>query len=104
MSQDKWQAAERLQAAGIAANAVEDLRDMMEVDEHFRDHFQIIQQPSAPELDIAVERDAIRFMHEDDRILERSPMLGEHNEYALRELAGLSQQEFDELVAAGVIA
>ncbi len=103
-NQDKWQAAERLQAAGIAANAVEDLRDMMEVDEHFRDHFQIIQQPSAPELDIAVERDAIRFMHEDDRILQRSPMLGEHNEYALRDIAGLSRQEFDELVAAGVIA
>ena len=103
-NQDKWQAAERLQAAGIAANAVEDLRDMMEVDEHFRDHFQIIQQPSAPELDIAVERDAIRFMHEDDRILRRSPMLGEHNEYALRQIAGLSEQEFDELVVAGVIA
>ena len=103
-NQDKWQAAERLQAAGIAANAVEDLRDMMEVDEHFRDHFQMIQQPSAPELDIAVERDAIRFMHEDDRILQRSPMLGEHNEYALREIAGLSSQEFDELVVAGVIA
>ena len=103
-NQDKWQAAERLQAAGIAANAVENLRDMMEVDEHFRDHFQIIQQPSAPELDIAVERDAIRFMHEDDRILQRSPMLGEHNEYALREIAGLSQEEFDELVVAGVIA
>ncbi len=103
-NQDKWQAAERLQAAGIAANAVENLREMMEVDEHFRDHFQIIRQPSAPELDIAVERDAIRFMHEDDRILQRSPMLGEHNEYALREIAGISQQEFDELVAAGVIA
>ncbi len=103
-NQDKWQAAERLQAAGIAANAVEDLRDMMEVDEHFREHFQIIQQPSAPELDIAVERDAIRFMHEDDRILQRSPTLGEHNEYGLREIAGLSEQEFDELVAAGVIA
>ena len=31
-------------------------------------------------------------------------MLGEHNEYALREIAGLSEQEFDELVVAGVIA
>ena len=101
--QDKWQAAERLQAAGIAANAVENLRDMMEVDNHFHDHYQIIRQPSDPTFDIAIDREAIRFMHEDDRILQRAPTLGEHNEYALREIAGLSQEEFDALVVAGVI-
>ena len=76
---------------------------MMEVDEHFRDHYQIIRQPSDPTFDIAIDREAIRFMHEDDRILQRAPTLGEHNEYALREIAGLSQEEFDALVVAGVI-
>ncbi len=100
----KWEAAARLQAAGIAANAVEDLRDMIEVDEHFRAHYQHVRQPSDPSLDIAVDREAARFMHEDERILQRAPTLGEHNEYVLREIVGLSQHEFDELVAAGVIA
>ena len=59
--------------------------------------------PSLTTAELFAPHDA-RKAHEDDRILQRSPMLGEHNEYALREIAGLSPQEFDELVVAGVIA
>ena len=102
--QDRWAVAERLQAAGVAASAVENLRDMMEVDEAFRDHYQIIRQPSAPDIEIGIDGEPIRFAGEERRVLQRAPVLGEHNEPVLRGLLGLSQSEFDALVVEGVVA
>ncbi len=99
----KWDAAERLQAVGIAANAVEDLRDMMDVDEHFRDHYQQVEQPSHPGFGIWIDAAPWEFAHLERRVLERSPMLGEHNEEVLGGLLGKSQDEIAELVAAGVV-
>ena len=101
--QSKWEAAERMQAAGIAANAVEDLRDMMDVDEHFRDHYQRVEQPSHPGFGIWIDAAPWEFAHLERRVLERSPMLGEHNEEVLSGLLGKSQEEIAELVAAGVV-
>ena len=102
--QDRWAVAEALQAAGIAASPVEDLRDMMDLDEGFKDHYQRIRQPSDLDWEIAIDGEPIRFTREPRRILQRSPVFGEHNEYVLRDLLGMSQQEFDGLVVDGVIA
>ena len=99
----KWDAAEQLQAAGIAANAVEDLRDMMDIDEHFRDHYQRVEQPSHPGFGIWIDGAPWEFAHLEPRTLERSPMLGEHNEEVLSGLLGKSEDEIAELVAAGVV-
>ncbi len=99
----KWEAAEQMQAAGIAANAVEDLRDMMDIDEHFRDHYQRVQQPSHPGFGIWIDGAPWEFAHLEPRTLERSPMLGEHNEEVLQGLLGKSREEIAELVAAGAI-
>ena len=99
----KWEAAERMQAAGIAANAVEDLRDMMDVDEHFRDHYQRVEQPSHPGLGIWIDGAPWEFAHLEPRVLERSPMLGEHSEEVLGGLLGKSPDEIAELFAAGVV-
>jgi len=99
----KWEAAEQMQAARIAANAVEDLRDMMDVDEHFRDHYQRVEQPSPPGFGIWIDGAPWEFAHLERRVLERSPMLGEHNEEVLSGLLGKSQEEIAELVAAGVV-
>ena len=103
-TRNRWQIAELLQNAGIAASPVEDLRDMMEIDDHFKRHYQYLHQPTDPEFTIAVDAEAIRFAHEQDRILTRAPMLGEHSEYALRQILNLSQSEFDALIVEGVIA
>jgi crotonobetainyl-CoA:carnitine CoA-transferase CaiB-like acyl-CoA transferase len=35
--------------------------------------------------------------------LHRAPLLGEHNEYVLKKLLGLSDDEIAELVIAGII-
>ena len=99
----KWDAAEQMQAVGIAANAVEDLRDMMDIDEHFRDHYQRVEQPSHPGFGIWVDRPPWEFAHLEPRVIERSPMLGEHNEEVLSGLLDKSQDEIAELVAAGVV-
>ena len=99
----KWDAAEQLQAVGIAANAVEDLADMMDVDEHFRDHYQRVEQPSHPGFGIWIDGAPWEFAHLEPRTLERSPMLGEHNEAILSGLLGKSEEAVAELIAAGVV-
>ena len=99
----KWDAAEQMQDAGIPANAVEDLRDMMDVDEHFRDHYQQVEQPSHPGVDIWIDGAPWEFAHLEPRLLERSPMLGEHNEEILSGLLGKNAEEIADLIAAGVV-
>ena len=99
----KWDAAEQMQDAGIPANAVEDLRDMMDVDEHFRDHYQQVEQPSHPGVDIWIDGAPWEFAHLEPRVLERSPMLGEHNEEILSGLLRKNADEIADLIAAGVV-
>ena len=101
-TRDPWASADRLQASGIAAAAVERLPDMLDRDPQLARHFQRLHQPSAPELAITVDAEAVRFAGESD-VLERAPLFGEHNEYVLRDLLGLSHAEFDALVLDGVI-
>ena len=67
-----------------------------------REHYQHVQQPSDPDVDIVIDREAIRFVGE-GRDLTRAPMMGEHNGYVLGELLGLSQDEIDRLVEEGVV-
>lgn len=100
---DRWDLATRLQRVGIAASPVENLQDLIEIDEGFSSHYQHIHQPSDPEWDIAVTGEPIRFTDEQTRIIERAPMLGEHNEYVLREVLGLSQEECDELIMNDIV-
>ena len=61
-----------------------------------------MSQPSNPDIDILVDAEAIRFVGV-DRPLRRVSMLGEDNEDVFRNIVGLSNEEYDELVATGVI-
>jgi crotonobetainyl-CoA:carnitine CoA-transferase CaiB-like acyl-CoA transferase len=101
-NQDRWELAERLQALGIPAAAVENLEDTVTHDPQLASYYQMKRQPSAPELEILVDSEPIRLLggkHE----LERAPALGEHSEYVLREILGLSMEEFDQLVLDGIV-
>jgi crotonobetainyl-CoA:carnitine CoA-transferase CaiB-like acyl-CoA transferase len=100
---DRWELADRLQAQGIAAAAVAGLRDMLERDPQLGDHYQRLRQPSHPEIDILSVGEAIRVCGV-GRALERAPERGEHNDYVLRELLGLTQREIDDLAAAGALS
>ncbi len=100
--QDKWALAERLQQAGIAAAAVEHLADTYERDPQLRHHYQIVQQPSAPGIDIPIDREAAQWVGAELR-LRRAPGLGEHNEHVVRTLLGRSDEDYVQLLVDGVL-
>jgi crotonobetainyl-CoA:carnitine CoA-transferase CaiB-like acyl-CoA transferase len=100
---DRWRVAEQLQQLGIAASAVEDLRDLMDSDPISRSHYQRVFQPSSPDFEIAIDAEPVRFVGE-TRVLRRSPTLGEHNEEVLRGVLGMDDEEIANLVVTGVIA
>ncbi len=102
-SEDRWELAERLQGLGIPAAAVEDLEDSVTRDPQLARHYQTKRQPVAPDLEILVDSEPIRLVGGVEHELERAPGLGEHNEYVLREILGLSMAEFDRLVIDGIV-
>ncbi len=98
---ERFALADRLQAAGLAAAAVESLADAVARDGE-RGHYQAVRSPAAPDVEIPIDGEAIRFTGWPHR-LERAPMLGEHNEPVLCGLLGLSSEEFARLVAEDVV-
>ncbi|MBM3140500.1 MAG: hypothetical protein FJZ92_09955 [Chloroflexi bacterium] len=99
---DAWQAMHLLQAAGVAASVVEDLEDLVVRDPHLPvQHF-------APVLDVegyatyTTHRQPMRFDGEVPPV-RRAPLFGEHNEYVFRELLGLTEERYIELLVGEVI-
>ncbi|MFT7601297.1 MAG: crotonobetainyl-CoA:carnitine CoA-transferase CaiB-like acyl-CoA transferase [Acidimicrobiales bacterium] len=99
---DKWSLAERCQAAGVPAAPVEHLVDTYERDPQLRHHYQTVHQPSRPQIDIPIDREAAQWVGADHRIT-RSPGLGEHNEHVVRELLGRSEEEYVQLLLDDVL-
>jgi benzylsuccinate CoA-transferase BbsF subunit len=102
-TRDKWAIADALQAAGIGAAPVEHLRDMLERDPQLPGHYQTVRQPEAPDVDIVIHREAARWVGH-DLILQRAPLLGEHNGYVVQELLGRSDEAFAQLVVDDVLS
>jgi benzylsuccinate CoA-transferase BbsF subunit len=93
--------AERLQAAGIDAAPVEDFADLHEDPQlahrrHFRpvEHAVLGRHP--------VEMHAMRFSAMEPEIRAPAPRLGEHTEQVLRDLLGMSAEEYARLRRDGV--
>jgi len=101
-SLDKWEAAEQLQNAGIAAAAVENLRDMLELDPQLPSHYQVVRQPSAPDVDIPIDREAARWVGSDLK-LTRAPGVGEHNQQVVQDILGRDDEAFVKLIVDEVI-
>ncbi|MCB0990492.1 MAG: CoA transferase [Acidimicrobiales bacterium] len=99
---DKWQVTELLQAAGIAAAPVENLRDMLELDPQLGRHYQQTSQPLRPDLEIPVDREAARWVGA-ELWLDRSPAVGEHNEYVVQTLLGRTDDQFVQLMVDGTL-
>ncbi len=100
--QDKWACAERLQVAGVAAAPVEHLADTYDRDPQLRHHYQIVNQPVAPDVDIPIDREMAQWRGADHRLV-RAPMLGEHNEYVVRDLLGRTEQDYIDLLVGEIL-
>lgn len=98
---DRYALMERLQAAGIAAGAAQDVRDLVEHDAHWRD--RQFTELDHPELGVAATHgEPIRLDGERAEI-RRSPLLGEHTDHVLREVLGLADDEVNALYLEGVL-
>jgi benzylsuccinate CoA-transferase BbsF subunit len=91
-----------LQEHGVPAGVVQDARDLYEDPQlRHRGHYQM--RPHAEMGEIPLEMPAIRFSATPVRLDRPAPLLGEHNDHVFRDLLGYPQDEFDHLIAEGII-
>jgi crotonobetainyl-CoA:carnitine CoA-transferase CaiB-like acyl-CoA transferase len=92
----------KMQVAGVAAGVVETGEDLLENDPQlrYRHFFWELDHPEigkyrAPRPSFVLSKTAPE--------LSRGPLLGEHNEYVLKDILGISDEEIAELIIAGVL-
>lgn len=94
---------EVMQSAGVAAGVVETGEDLMEHDPQFRHRntFIELEYPGIGKYRTHVGAHFLlsKYPYE----LKVAPLLGEHNEYVLKEILGMPDDEFEKLVEEGVI-
>jgi len=100
---DHYDVMSTLQAAGVAAAAVLDGKEVL-FDPQFRErgHFDLIDQPKIGRRPVQKHL-AAKFGRFEPKAERPAPLLGEHNEEVLREL-GLGDEEIARLKEEGVIA
>ncbi len=100
---DKHELMHRLQAAGVPAGAVQNSRDLAEVDAqvaHRGTFFELDHPVIGPAL---FEGQPMAFSRTEQTNWRSAPLLGEDNDYVFGDLLGLSADERAELTASGVI-
>jgi crotonobetainyl-CoA:carnitine CoA-transferase CaiB-like acyl-CoA transferase len=97
------EAAQRLQAAGIAAGAARHVRELAD-DPHLRarNQFAELPQPGLPP-PVTTESGPAVFDSIPAPVMRRAPLMGEHTREICRELLGLSDSEVDDLIAADAL-
>ena len=91
-----------MQAAGVAAGLVETGEDMMENDPQLK-HRHFFRKLDHPEIGEHRIGGTSFLLSKAPYELRRAPVLGEHNEYALKEILGMSDDEVAELVIKGAL-
>ena len=99
---DSRELMDRLQAVGTPAGAVNDCRDLFDDAQlSYRGHFQF---PVHPEIGpYAASRSEMDLSKTPGAIDRPAPLIGEHNEYALKGLVGLSDDEYRSFEEDGVL-
>ena len=101
-TRDPWQVMHQLQHAGVMAGVVEDLEDMVVRDPWLSaQHLRPVSREDE-DLTFTTHAQPAR-MDGETPPLRRAPHMGEHNEPVLKGLVGLSDEEYAELLADGVI-
>lgn len=106
---EKWtiqrtaeEAMQLLQQAGVVAGIVNNVEDLVRRDPQLkaRGHWEIVDHPEAGKL--LTEGWGFRFSAMAARS-ERPPLLGEHNDYILGEVIGMSEEEINQFIVEGII-
>jgi crotonobetainyl-CoA:carnitine CoA-transferase CaiB-like acyl-CoA transferase len=91
-----------MQAAGVGAGVLQTGEDLVEHDPQLKHrHFSSVTEH--PEVGEYLVRRPSFLLSRSTYEVRRAPLLGEHNEYALRELLGMSDDEIAELVIEKVV-
>ncbi|UCH42252.1 MAG: CoA transferase [Dehalococcoidales bacterium] len=91
-----------MQAAGVAAGVLQTGEDLMEKDPQMA-HRHFYWELQHPEIGRYRGVAPSFVFHEFPYELQRAPLMGEHNEYALKEFLGMSDEEIEELIREGVL-
>jgi benzylsuccinate CoA-transferase BbsF subunit len=92
----------KLQAAGIAAGRVGTTEDQMENDPQLK-YRNFYQEREHPELGKYRPPRQPCVLSKTPCEIRRAPLLGEHTEYAFKEILGMTDEEIEEYVVEGVI-
>ena len=92
----------RLQSAGVPAGVVQSTQDLLERDPQLkhRRHFQWLEQP---DMGTALHQDWPGKLSQTPSQIRPAPTFGEHTEYVCTKMLGMSDEEFVELLAEGVV-
>jgi len=91
-----------MQATGVAAGVIATGEDLLEHDPQLR-HRHFFWEVDHPEVGKYRTGGPSYVLSKLPCEVRRAPLLGEHNEYALKELLGMSDDEIAELVIDGVV-
>lgn len=99
---DARQVMEQLQAAGVPASVVANGRDLHEDPQlHHRGHFITVDHQRMGRYPVDAPAFRISGLEPDVR---PAPLLGEHNEFACRELLRMPESEYQDLTNAGIFS
>ena len=91
-----------MQAAGVAAGVLQDGEDLMDRDPHLK-HRGFFRELDHPKIGKFYSERLPFILSKSPCEVRRGPMLGEHSEYVLKEVLGMSGDEIAELVIEGVL-
>jgi benzylsuccinate CoA-transferase BbsF subunit len=91
-----------MQTGNVGAGIVSNAEDMVEHNPQIK-HRNLFQYPVHPEIGKYVVPGFSYIFSKMNTQLQTAPVLGEHNEYILRNILGMGDEEIAELVIAGVV-
>ena len=101
--QDRYELMHRLQAAGVAAGAVQTAEDTNDHDPQIAGRGLFFEMDHPVIGEARFEGTPIRFRNTVQENWRSGPLLGEDNAYVFKELLGVAEGEYEELVAEGAL-
>ena len=92
-----------LQAKGVPAGVVQTAEDMLDHDENIRARGYYVYLDHAEAGRTAYDGPQFRLSESPARLRGPAPLLGEHNDFVLRELVGYDDERITELLIEGVV-